>query len=75
MTHTYDFSMLGKFYKVMLDRSWFSSFRLLFKERLGSLSCSRSGEDSFFLHPTFVIHTDVEFFSSSLFRWGANQAG
>ena len=47
----------------MLGRSWFSSFRLLFKERLGSLSCSRSGEDTSLLRPDFVKHIDVDLFS------------
>ena len=46
----------------MLGRSWFSSFRLLFKERLGSLSCSRSGEDTSLLRPDFVKHIDVDLF-------------
>ena len=58
-------------------RSWFSSFRLLFKEPLGSLSCSRNGEEN---TPSFsilllVIHIDVEFFFLLYNRWGANQAG
>ena len=42
----------------MLGRSWFSFFRLLFKEHLEILTWSRSGENTF-LHPTFAMHIDV----------------
>ena len=61
--------ILISFTKAMLGRSWSLFFRLLFKEHLGILICSRSGENAL-LHP-FVIYTDV----CCYFRWGANQEG
>jgi len=46
-------------------RSWFSCFRLLFKERLVNLTCSRSGEN-FLPFPgspnSLVIHTHMDWY-------------
>jgi OPT oligopeptide transporter protein len=69
--HTYSSMLASLLSQVILGRSWFSSFRLRFKERLGSLTCSRNGDD-LLLHSTFVIHIDIELY---IYRWGANQAG